>query len=642
MKAGTILMKKDAHLVKGIRKVATGIMASALIVMSTLVFIAPLYSFAAPAPNTEELITEEQSGAIAGGAYEVTGYDFVAKVNKDHSYEVEEKISVNIPEQLQSIKFSIPSGNFRISGLEVENAAYTAQKASEASTVSIMDIEKLKPGAHTYTIKYIIKEFEDRNSDQDIFYFNVLLPEWKQPIGKVSIHVDFPEDFPWDDMQCYAGQFGVQDVNNRIIFEDSEENHSVNITGEKIPENFGITLKADLPDGYWEGALNGSWVIKAIVGIAAAVLALLAILWYIGGKDPKINRTHETKPIEGVQPFELGYIFNGEVDIRDVLQLIIYFGQKGYLSISEYEPKKYRIIKKNAPKASEEEKHIRNAYSILFEDIYKNRAIEMEDLGERLLRVRDAISDDVAAGHASPDSLPFTQLSSVFRIVATVLAAAGLGAINAISYKYEYLNVNYTESVIVAIIAGAATYILCKAFDRRESSSDDDTRLTELASVLLIAVSAAYVAFGVMRRTGSLIAAICPVILALLGAFIVIIMRSRGKDNAELVMRIRQLREFISHPTPKELLENHMADKNYYYDMLQYALASGAEESWAISFLTLDVPEPKWYSDDIEGHAFSNRRENITTVDYANDLKTFMRTIETAFADLLRRRRRGQ
>ena len=635
-------MKKDALREKGIKKIAAGVLASAMIAISALVFLVPLYSFAAPAPNTEELITEDQGVAIAGGAYEVTDYDFVAKVNKDHSYDVEEKISVNIPEQLQNIKFSIPSGNFRISGLEVENAAYTAQKASEASTVSIMDIDKLSPGAHTYTIKYTIKEFEDRNAEQDLFYFNVLLPEWKQPIGKVSIHVTFPDDFPWDDMQCYAGQFGVQDVNNRITFEDSEENHSVNITGEKIPENFGVTLKADLPDGYWVGALNGSWVIKAIVGIAAGVLALLGILWYIGGKDPKIQKTHETKPIEGVQPFELGYIFNGEVDIRDVLQLLIYFGQKGYLSISEYEPKKYRIIKKRTPKASEEEKHLRNAYSILFEDIYKNRAIEMEDLGERLLRVRDAITDDVASGHASPDSLPFTQLSYVFRIVAAILVALGLGAINAVSYKFEYLSVNYTESAILALIAGAATFVLCNAFDRRESTSTDDTRLTELASVLLIAITAAYIAFGVMKRTGNLIASICPVILALLGAFIVIIMRSRGTDNAELVMRIRQLREFIYHPTPKELLENHMADKNYYYDMLQYALASGAEESWAISFLTLNVPDPMWYSDDIEGHAYSNLRENLTTVDYARDMKSFMRTIETAFADLLRRRRRGQ
>ena len=74
--------------------------------------------------------------------------------------------------------------------------------------------------------------------------------------------------------------------------------------------------------------------------------------------------------------------------------------------------------------------------------------------------------------------------------------------------------------------------------------------------------------------------------------------------------------------------------------MLQYALTSGAEESWASYFLSLDVPEPDWYSDDTEGHAFSKVRDELTTIDYAKDLKTFMRTIEAAFEDLMRRRRR--
>ena len=52
------------------------------------------------------------------------------------------------------------------------------------------------------------------------------------------------------------------------------------------------------------------------------------------------------------------------------------------------------------------------------------------------------------------------------------------------------------------------------------------------------------------------------------------------------------------------------------------------------------MPEPKWYSDDIEGHAYSNLRDEMTTLDYARDLKTFMRTIETAFHELERRKNR--
>ena len=118
------------------------------------------------------------------------------------------------------------------------------------------------------------------------------------------------------------------------------------------------------------------------------------------------------------------------------------------------------------------------------------------------------------------------------------------------------------------------------------------------------------------------------IIASAVSGFFIVIMRARGKENAVLVNKVRRLRQFISHPTPKEVLENHLADSDYYYDMMLYALAFGAEEAWAISFLTLDVPEPEWYSDDIEGHAFSNLRVATTTIDYARDLRSFIRTFD--------------
>lgn len=594
--------------------------------------------FAVPSPSAEELPNTEATSGVERGAFEVTKYELRATVSKDHSYDVTELISVNIPEQVQSMEFAIPSGNFRISDMEVENAAYASSKGADASTVKIVDPEKLSPGIHQYTIKYKIREFEDTDSTQDMFYFNVLLPEWKQPIGEVDIKVDFPEDFPWDDMQCYAGQFGVQDVNNRVEFKSYAASKTVSVKGEKIPENFGITLKAELPDGYWNGALNGSWVRIAILNIMGLMLIALSLMWLIGGRDPKIERTNETKPFDDIRPSDVGYIFDGETGIRDILMLIIDFARKGYLAISEYEPKRYRIIRKEEP--VNEEKFCRNAYSILFEDVFKNRGIDMEELGDRLMRVRDAIRDDIAAGYGEVGSVSFTTLSRVFRLIGIVLAGTGVGVSNALTYRYQYLGINYIESITLGLIFAVVSYILAITIDRRDSTTLENNRLLEFFSVGVLMADAAYVAHGIASRAGSIVVATLFIIGCVFAVIFIIIMRARGRENAELAMRLRRLRQFINHPTPKELLENHLADENYYYKMLEYALAMGAEESWAISFLTLNVPEPKWYSDDIEGHAYSNLREETTTLDYARDLRTFLRTIETAFHELERRKHR--
>ena len=604
------------------RRAAAGLLAVLVLCVFSFFSIRNTY---AEEGDTETVETSENN-VTEVGAFEVINYDMTATVSKDHSYSVEEKISVNIPAQLQKIEFAIPSGNFRISDIEVENAAYETKKASEASTVAITDADKLSPGPHEYTVKYRIREYDDLDTAKDMFYFNVLLPEWKQPIGAVNINVSFPDDFPFDDMQCYAGQFGVQDVNNKIDFRKDESSHAVSVTGEMIPENFGITLKAQLPEGYWEDELNGRWSISAITFLMAGVSLLLLILWLIGGRDPKVKRQTVTKPIEGLSPVELSYVFNSEVRIRDVLLMILQFAQKGYLSIVEYEPKRYRLIKGKRPAG--EEKMYRNAFSILFEDVYKGRALEMDKIRPRIEKIRDAIENDVAAGFATNDSAAFTPISRTFRYAGAVILGIGLAASNAISYYYDYRSPDIIESLAIGIAAALTSLLLCKVIDNRDSSSNSAGAFTEVMCLLLLVLPVIYVSYRVAVNTGKPIVVLPMMMASALAVFMIIIMRARGKENAVLVSRIRRLRNFIYHPTPKELLENHLADSDYYYDMMLYALAFGAEESWAISFLTLEVPEPEWYKDEIEGQAYSNLRGTPTTIDHARDFRSFMRTFE--------------
>jgi len=605
-------------------KAQAGLLAALAFCLITFATVS--YVHAEPEDREAVVAPAEENTGVEFGAFEVSAYDMTALVGRDHSYTVEEKISVNIPDQLQKIEFAIPSGNFRISDIEVENVQYEAKKASEASRIAITDAEKLSQGAHSYTIKYTIREYDDLDTSKDMFYFNVLLPEWKQPIGKVNIEVSFPDDFPFDDMQCYAGQFGVQDVNNKISFETGKSTHKVTISGEMIPENFGITLKAQLPEGYWKGEINGSWSIMAVTLIMAAVSLLLLILWFIGGRDPKVKKQTVTKPIEGLSPVELGYVFSSEIRLRDVLLMIIQFAQKGYLSISEYEPKRYRLVRGKRPVG--EEKMYRNAYKILFEDVYKNRPVDMDRIPERLEKIRSSMENDVAAGFASGEDSPFTPLSHAFRYAGAVILGLGLAVSIFVSYYYNYQSPKFIESILTGAAAALLSLLFCRIIDRSGSSSASAGVFSEIISGALLSVPVLYASMRVSANTNDKFIVLPMIAASAFAVFMIVIMRARGRKNAKLVSKLRRLRNFIYHPTPKELLQNHLDDSNYYYDMMLYALAFGAEEAWAISFLTLEVPEPEWYSDDIEGQAFSNLRGKPTTIDYARDLRSFIRTFE--------------
>ena len=608
----------------------------AALIMAMVMMISMTAAVFADAEGSENNL--HQSQGLEGGAYEVTRLEMKASVGKDHSYDVTEEITVNIPQTLHQIEFAIPSGSFRMRGLTVDGTAFASNISSSGSSVKIVDQQALTTGIHTYTIRYKILEFADRNTAKDIFYFNVLLPEWKQPIGEMHAQITFPDDFPVDDIQHYAGQFGAEDTENRLTYKTEKSSGSFSVSGKRIPENYGLSLKAELPDGYWEGALDGVWAIFAMILVMGAAVLVMLMLWIIGGRDPRIKRRPQTKPIEGVSPVELGYVFNNSFDGRDLVRMIIYFAIRGYLKISEYEPKRYRLIRKNDPEG--EEKLLRNAYGILFEDVYKGRALDMDDLGDRLYRIENAIRDDVAAGFSSRDTQAYTPLSRAFRAVCIILTGISAAVANGLKYSYQYVDVNYAESILIGAAIMAMTTLLCIAVDRRDSSSGETGRTMEIVSGAILAGMIIYFAISIVGTTGHILAGIIAAGLCAAEVFLAVIMRARGKGNAVLMMKLRQLRRFIAHPTPKELLENYLADPGYYYDMLIYALTFGSEESWAISFLTLDVPEPEWYSDDIEGHAFSNLRETPTTVDYARDIRSFVRIIEGAYEDMQRRKHR--
>ena len=135
-------------------------------ILAAVIFVAFIFPTALPAfaaPKDSDLTVQEsqEPSGVKGGAVEVTDFILSAVVSKDHSYEVEEKIKVNIPDSLQRIDFEIPSGNFRITDLTVEDTAYTSKNASESSIVSIVDPAKLETGSHEYTIRYTIREYQD-------------------------------------------------------------------------------------------------------------------------------------------------------------------------------------------------------------------------------------------------------------------------------------------------------------------------------------------------------------------------------------------------------------------------------------------------------------------------------------------------
>lgn len=611
-------------LYKRINRVGVSAAAAA---MAAVIVIGSVIGSGAGAP-------QEVYAAGTTDAFAIEKYEMEAVVAKDHTYKVRQKLKVSLPQSIDNLKLVMASEGMIVTDINAGDNGFVTSTENGTQYITLTMPKQLSEGTHDFEISYVVNETAENNEDKDMFYFNLLLPEWRQPIGEIEIKVSMPEDFPLEDLECYAGKFGIMDAEDKLKVDVVEDAKTVSIKGSRIPANYGITLMAELPDGYWEGSLDGSIFVRACTILIIVLTFVCFVLWLIGGRDPKTKRAKETHPIDGISPAELGFLFDGKVTKRDVIALILYLGTKGYLRISEYKPRKFRLYRLEDPKG--EEKFIRNAYNILFENIYKGRFIELEDAGSRLSRILKTIPVDIENGFSANDMKAHTPISKVFRVVSAVLTVLGTAVLPVLNSAYRFIDISYPDVAIVTVLAAVAMAGACVLKDR---SFNDKTNshiiFTALAAAAYTFVCG-YQLFELVRASRDYI--YCAVMMAcfILMLVLVLLMKARGKENAKLVARYRSLRRFIYKAEPKDVEEFYRENPNYYYDMVPYAYLFQGLESWARTFRWMDVADPVWYTEDIEGHAIAYAKHKNTTFDNAKSIKSFCRTLESGYVSMQR------
>lgn len=563
---------------------------------------------------------------VSQDAFEIEKYEQTTTINKDHSYDVNKTLTVNVPEKMKAMKLVLSSGGSIIRNINAGELAYATSSENGTQYITITQPEVLEAGRHKITMSYKIVEFAERNPNKDTLYFNALLPEWRQPLGAVDITVNVPDDFVWSDIQYYAGQFGISDDGSKVNFDVSEKNGTIHITGDRIPANFGITLMGDLPDGYWTDPLDGIVFIYIGAGILGLMVLVCFIMWIIGGRDPKMSRPKQTRPIDGISPAELGYIFDGKVKNKDIIALLLYLATSGYIRISEYAPRKYRLYRLAEPK--NEEKYIRTAFNILFEGVYEERSIDLDDAWPRLARIMKVIKIDIESGFSSSDMLAQKPISRVFRVISGIIATAAVAIISQLQYAYQYIDLSYASAAISAVLSAAILVGVCVIYDKADFDNNRKHRaLFTIVSILYAAVPGYHLLYlGRISKAHMLCAAMLLIMVVMM--ILVTLMISRGKGNAKLVARYRALRRFVYKPDPKTVAENQKSDPQYCYKMVPYSYLFHGLEVWAKTFRWMDLPELEWYSDDIEGHAITHGAHKQTTIDVAKSMKSFCRTLE--------------
>lgn len=559
------------------------------------------------------MLAMSASAVFAWQDYETNVFNVKVDVGENHVIHVTETIRVdfhsakhglyrNIPYQPKFYKIKniqVPKNDFDVS-TEIENNV--AQKV-----IKIGSADKTVTGKKTYEISYDMVSYQDESENLDYLSLDVLPTNWETSIDAVNITVKMPKTMNWDKLKVYAGSYGYQNiVKDRYMgveYSIDKNKNAIRIEGQNLIRGEGITLSADLPEGYWVDPANYDWLMYLLYGILIGIPLLMCLLWLLFGRDPQVIKTVEFYPPEGMTPAEIGYVIDGAIDNKDIVSMITYYASKGYLSISEYEAMKTSkfMVKKLKDIDPSEKRFAKTFFNAIFESGDKIKLDELpEDFGDLYWATRDQLK-----GWYTGEKSLFTKNSRICRGAGVVLMFVPpvVSILLSALLSLEFLTLIGLIPLLILLMAGLLMVMI--TFDRRDSMKKGKRTALFVIGTVLIALGILIAAGLTAYQLKSEILALLIIASTIVTYAFVLLMKSRTKQSAQLQGKILGFKDFIEAAELEKLKMLVEENPEYFYDIMPYAYVMGLSDKWAKNFENIPTNPPSWYHGGNSSMVFS-------------------------------------
>jgi hypothetical protein len=230
------------------------------------------------------------ASAKEAGGYEITGYDVKAVISENNVYDITETISVRFFEPRHGIYLNIPiNGEMTrtgsngesittlipssVSEVNVEDWDFTVQDDGKTVSIEIGSADEYVTGGQIYRISYKLKIGDDGVSSFDEVYYNIIGIGWDTAIDNVTFSVTLPKGFDTGKVGFSVGAPGVSGYDlSKLKY--TIDGLTVNGSMPHLEPYEGITMRIELPEGYFAGAFKlPGWMLDIALG--AFIYALL-------------------------------------------------------------------------------------------------------------------------------------------------------------------------------------------------------------------------------------------------------------------------------------------------------------------------------------------------------------------------------
>ena len=553
--------------------------------------------------------------------YVIDKYDINIIVNENNTFEITENITAyfNVPKHgifrtiplkntITRLDGSKSNNRAQISNLNINNE-YSTSRQNGNYKIQIGSKNETLTGKQNYTIKYTYNIGKDPVKDYDELYYNLIGTDWDTVIGNVSFTITMPKNFDSSKLGFSSGSKG------------STENSNVNfiVNGNTITGNYNgilapgkaLTVRCELPEGYFVGAgFTTSPMIYLMFIIPILGLIISFLLWCKFGRDNQVVETVEFYPPQGFNSLEIGFLYKGKADNRDVTSLLIYLANKGYIKISETEEKSL-FSKIQGFKITKLKEYDGNNV---------NEKIFLDGLFKKKPKLKELLSENEMSTESYVNEVTSIDLYDNFYITMKRI----LANINNKENKNKIFEKSTSGKSIIIILLMIISVVTTIAIPTMEYAGFGELVLT----LFLCAFYIPFFAVGIFAKLPLLFRvfwlgftmfhsffffsslpiaeAITTDPIYLLGFIVGLVcligmivcfklMPKRTPYGNEILGKLRGFKNFLETVEKEKLEAMVMQNPSYFYDILPYTYVLGVSDKWIKKFETISIQEPTWY-----------------------------------------------
>lgn len=575
----------------------------------------------------------DTTNTYGNGQYALTNYKVDIKVNENNTFNITEYITAYFNINKHGIFRKIPFRNevVRLDGTKSHNWAkisdievdehFSTYSESGYKVIKIGDPNLTITGSKNYTVSYLYNIGKDTGKGYDELYLDLIGNEWDTTISNVEFTITMPKNFDKTKLGFSSGEVGsidssniTYDVKDRVI--TGKYNGILN-SGE------GLTVRLELPEGYFVGASdNFSSIFTLLFGLPVVFALISFLLWSKYGKDDKVIETVGFYPPEGFNSAEVGFLYKGQADKTDVVSLLIYLANKGYIKIEEIEEKTlfstkkgFKIIKirdydgsninekvflnrlfnsRNTGISSMTKlmRYMKNPnHEFLDEENSNLQEVTSTDLYDNfyvtLRAIISNLNDKENKNRIYEKSTSGKSLVVILMIILSVFIMMGIPT-------YQYYGIGALGLTLFVTLFFIPFYAIMFAKNIPILFRTVWGGIVILQSSLFFSSSpvAEAIFYDSRLLLGFLIDLVCVIIMIICFK----IMKKRTPYGNEMLGKIKGFKTFLETAEKPKLEELVMQNPSYFYNILPYTYVLGVSDTWIKKFEVISMQAPDWYS----------------------------------------------